>query len=411
MYKKANGLWKSDFKLYGVRYQHTWTDITNEVEALRLEEELKERIKLAKSTLGDISTVGLDWLLGATTDSMFEEQQSMSLSELKEYMTEKVWCRFSDSVNPPNRMDKIIEFFGDVDIRTINTKALEQFKTHLLSLGRAEKTVNHYLSTLNTALTKVEESGRIILTDRPKMSALKMEEHNVKRNIVYSHADEEELLTHLKKEYDSTKSQADLEYYYFIKLMFKLGFRPSEFYKLTIGDLDFNNKTVTISKGNNRGQTKNGVIRTLPIEGETIEIFKKFARLAIVSRFGNPEEGLSEGTPQETKELAKESSDIDTSKLPSILRKLPISGLSKTMCEKRWQKVRIKMGWFGSEEYKDYVQYGIRHTVATRLASELNFGAHQIMRFMGHRNIATSLQYVHLNVEDLREATKIGNSR
>lgn len=62
------------------------------------------------------------------------------------------------------------------------------------------------------------------------------------------------------------------------------------------------------------------------------------------------------------------------------------------------------MGWFGAKSYEEYTQYAIRHTVATRLAGEKKFNAHRLMSFMGHKSISTSLQYVHLNVDDLRDA-------
>lgn len=44
MFKKANGFWKSDFRLNGKRYQHTW-EVKDKNEALKLEKDLKEKIK------------------------------------------------------------------------------------------------------------------------------------------------------------------------------------------------------------------------------------------------------------------------------------------------------------------------------------------------------------------------------
>lgn len=172
MYKKTNGTWKSDFRMFGERYQRSW-NTKNEKEALKLEEQLKERIKLAHSMYGSSSAVGLDWLLGFNSEALVERENTMTLSELRDYMYEKVWNRFSDSKNPMNRMDKIIEFFGDIDIRTIDTAKVESLKTHLLTLGRAEKTVNHYLSTLNTALNRVSSTGRIKLPSTPNISLLR----------------------------------------------------------------------------------------------------------------------------------------------------------------------------------------------------------------------------------------------
>lgn len=410
MYKKRDGTWKSDFRMFGERYQHSW-DTTIESKAMKLEEDFKARIRQAKDTYQDVSKVSLDWLLGFSETAIQERENTMTLSELRDYMYEKVWCRFADSVNPVNRMNKIIEFFGDVDVKTITADRIAEFKAHLISLGRAEKTVNHYLSTLNTSINLIVSTGTINIA-KPDIGSLRMEEAPVKRDITYSYGDEKMILKYLWEEYEVSKLQTDLEYYHFILLMFKLGYRPSEFFALTIGDIDLKNKLVTISKGSNKGKTKNGLVRSLPLEGTSLNSFKELIRLAIVSRYQNPDiEGSDEMLKEILKELEGTEGDFDVAYLPSYLRKLPITRLSKYQCLDRWKKIKLKMGWFGAEEYKDYVQYAIRHTVATRLASELSFSAHQLMKFMGHKNMTTSLQYIHFNVTDLRDATKLGEGR
>lgn len=47
MYKKTNGTWKSDFRMFGERYQHSW-NTKNKAEATKLENELKDKIKNIK---------------------------------------------------------------------------------------------------------------------------------------------------------------------------------------------------------------------------------------------------------------------------------------------------------------------------------------------------------------------------
>ena len=51
--------------------------------------------------------------------------------------------------------------------------------------------------------------------------------------------------------------------------------------------------------------------------------------------------------------------------------------------------------------------YVLRHTVASRLVSLKGFNAHKLMRFMGHKDIKSSLHYVHLNVEDIRDGVGV----
>jgi len=70
--------------------------------------------------------------------------------------------------------------------------------------------------------------------------------------------------------------------------------------------------------------------------------------------------------------------------------------------------MKVMLGWIDPKLYAEYVPYTLRHTVASRLAGSRKFGAHQIMKFMGHKSIKTSLKYVHLNVEDLRDGADVG---
>ena len=48
--------------------------------------------------------------------------------------------------------------------------------------------------------------------------------------------------------------------------------------------------------------------------------------------------------------------------------------------------------------------YVLRHTVASRLVSLKGFN----MAFMGHTDIKSSLHYVHLNVDDIRDGVGVG---
>ena len=46
--------------------------------------------------------------------------------------------------------------------------------------------------------------------------------------------------------------------------------------------------------------------------------------------------------------------------------------------------------------------------MASRLVSLKGFNAHKLMAFMGHRDIKSSLHYVHLNVDDIRDGVGVG---
>ncbi|MDL0105268.1 hypothetical protein [Campylobacter vicugnae] len=57
---------------------------------------------------------------------------------------------------------------------------------------------------------------------------------------------------------------------------------------------------------------------------------------------------------------------------------------------------------------KEYNQYALRHTVASRLVSLKKFSAYRLMQYLGHKNVQSSLKYVHLNIDDIRDGIGVG---
>ena len=71
-----------------------------------------------------------------------------------------------------------------------------------------------------------------------------------------------------------------------------------------------------------------------------------------------------------------------------------------------WWAVRNHLGYKGENNTRGL--HVLRHTVASRLVSLKGFNAHKLMAFMGHTDIKSSLHYVHLNVDDIRDGTGVG---
>ena len=71
-----------------------------------------------------------------------------------------------------------------------------------------------------------------------------------------------------------------------------------------------------------------------------------------------------------------------------------------------WGSVKEFLGYKGDDSAHGL--YVLRHTVASRLVSLKGFNAHKLMAFMGHTDIKSSLHYVHLNVDDIRDGVGVG---
>jgi len=56
-----------------------------------------------------------------------------------------------------------------------------------------------------------------------------------------------------------------------------------------------------------------------------------------------------------------------------------------------WVKMQTKLG----AAYADVVIHTLRHTCATRLATDPTATTARLMRWMGHRNVATTMRYIH----------------
>ncbi|RXI30410.1 site-specific integrase [Arcobacter ellisii] len=184
-----------------------------------------------------------------------------------------------------------------------------------------------------------------------------------------------------------TRNPTDWEMIQFFIINSGLGLRPAEYYNLQIGDFDLEQNTLTISRGT-YASTKNNLIRTLPLNGVVLEAVKLQLEFALTK--------LYELKLNKPFVLKDEINNINYSKLT-------FTSLTKDMIEYRWNKMKRYLGWTDKERYKEYIPYGLRHTVASKLASISKWNSYKIMTFMGHKNLSTSLNYIHLGIEDIRD--------
>jgi integrase len=373
MYRKSNGNWKSDFRLNHIRYQKTWETTSLEL-ALKLEEEWKNHIKKP-----DVFPL-------PSTASI-----NLTFSDATEYVEETKWRYNRDQRNPKDRWLRIVKYFGAKRrIGTLTIDDLDRYKRHLVNKKYANKTINHYISTLKSTIEYLEVKQKVILDNKLSFEGLLMRVTS-KRKICFTREEESKMYNALVSVYKKTKNQTDWEMIQFFVINSGLGLRPAEYYNLQLGDFDLEQKTVTISRGS-YNSTKNDLIRTLPLDGIVLKAVEHQLEYAITN-LHNENENIT----------------LKTSIKSNQFRSLNFTSLTKDKVRRRWRNMKKYLGWTDKERYKEYIPYGLRHTVASRLASLSKWNGYKIMTFMGHKSFHTSLNYVHLGVDDIRDGSLISN--
>ncbi|MCD8212920.1 MAG: tyrosine-type recombinase/integrase [Campylobacter sp.] len=418
----------SDFILRGRRYQKTWRN-------LKKSEAQVAEAKWRREILNDLEVIPTPREMRYATDRSLKGQltrrakvkpeYTMTLSEVTEWMFDRVWQFNQDSKTPPSRMNTIIRAMGNVNITDFDDDMLAEFRDRVLNKGidgkrYSAKSYNHFISTLKVCMDTLEKHRRLRLPNKPTFAGTYIKV--VAKRIVRFSDDELDRMRQYFQDLANKKlniRHTEMLEYFIINS--NLGLRPAEYYALEVGDIDFVNKSITISRAIKNhshsmkiGSTKNGVSRTLPIDGLTLETFK-----GIVERI----KILNQTDPADALRLYLETLEGNLKELyhaialgnfkgyyGTPLERCPITTLHQKYCEELWNAMLIELGFDKKANSKHYTMYGLRHTVASRLAALKGYGTHKLMLFMGHLNALTSEKYVHLNVDDLRDGCNIGIS-
>ncbi|PPB63560.1 tyrosine-type recombinase/integrase [Campylobacter hyointestinalis] len=417
MFKLKDGRFKSDFHINGKRYQRTWNTTDIDV-AKKCEKDLKVSLQAALLTPAQLGFNGLDWLLETP-----KENKPFLLSEAKDYMIERVWQFLEDNKNPPSRINTLIKIMGDIDISLITDEVLLNLKRRMLILGingkrYKEKTFNHIMGTLKSTLDMLESTGAYEFANKPNFKKLFASIRETKR-VCFTDEEIDSIARYFKGVFEKTQTLADKEMYEYFVINSNLGLRPSEYYELRVGDIDFDNATITISRAVKThsttmkvGVTKNASSRTLPLGGITLEFLRNICDRIKIALSLEKSEAMQlyldepEGSLKEVYYWVARGKYKGLDK--SNYQNCKLNNLNHMMCEARWKQMSKALGFDKRSNAKEYTQYAVRHTVASRLVSLKKFSAHRLMQYLGHKNIQTSLKYVHLNTEDIRDGIGVG---
>ena len=173
-------------------------------------------------------------------------------------------------------------------------------------------------------------------------------------------------------------------------MLSNLGLRPSEYFALELGDINFEHDTLSISKAVKTHKTKkpiigtpkNGHSRTLPCGENVMEVFRAIKqRLEIAKSVSKVEarrlfiETKDDDVLRMTYYWVSQGAYDNCKDLP--LDKCPITHLNHDTANRMWWAVRNHLGYAGSNN--THGLYVLRHTVASRLVSLKGFNAHKLM--------------------------------
>ena len=239
------------------RLRHIETFYGGKKEAVLRENELKLQlknntyIKKNKLTMKDLLE---EWL-----------ESKRNEIEIKTYNSYELWST------------KIIDSIGNVKVKEINVKILEEFYNELkITTSLSQKSIRDIYTTISMALNKAVKWGYIsnnpnLLIDKPKVKKQEIQ--------CYSPEEVEQLLTFLKNE--------PLKYQAIITLAIDSGCRRGEITGLTWNDIDFEKSLIYINKTtqytpnygiyekSTKSETSN---RSIYIANSTKEILKKYQK-------------------------------------------------------------------------------------------------------------------------------------
>jgi integrase len=254
-------------------------------------------------------------------------------------VSEGTFKSYLTSVKPIKR------FFKTFKLTEIRPRDVVAFKKHRLATGIKPASVNREVSCLSKAYNLAMKEWEWV-RDNPCSKVSREKENN--QRIRWLYTDEEERL--ISACHDDIKD--------IVIFAIETGMRLGELLALRWTDVSIVRETATVMK------SKNHQPRTIPLEKRPVEVLKRIASSKkVVVGFVFPS---STGTKLDGNNLRKEFS-----------KALKAAGI------------------------EDFRFHDLRHTYGTRLA-QAGVELFTISRLMGHKDVKTTMRYLHHSTETLR---------
>jgi integrase len=276
---------------------------------------------------------------------------------------------YKDQRNPPYRIGLIREKFGDRIAASIRPYEISDW---LDSLDRAPATINRYKVTFSSLFRYGKQRDKVGVNPAREVSQQKLRNGVVR----YLRPEEEKRLrVVLNSAVNECGPQNDrrrkrlLHRIYELDIALGTGMRKGEQYGLRWSDVDFSRGVITLS------DTKNGSSRTVPM---IEDVYRAFQAL----------KGL---------ELERKDRALDQP------NNAPDDVVFAIGDNKKWWEAALK-----EAKIKNFRWHDLRHTFCSRLA-QAGVSLKVIQEAAGHKTIAMSARYAHMDHTTLHNAMSVLN--
>ena len=278
---------------------------------------------------------------------------------------------YKDQRNPPYRIGLIKKYFGHRPAASVRPFEISDW---LDTLGRAPATVNRYKVTFSSIYRYGKQRDKIQVNPAREVSQLKLNNGVVR----YLKPEEERRLRAvLQGAVDECGPQNEqrkkrlLHRIYELDIALGTGMRKGEQYGLCWRDIDFTRRVITLR------DTKNGSSRTVPMIEDVYKAFKQLKKLSLERK------DRAVDRPNESPE------DV-------------VFGIGDN---KKWWEAALK-----DAKIKEFRWHDLRHTFCSRLA-QAGVSLKVIQEAAGHKTIAMSARYAHMDHTTLQNAMAVLNRK
>ena len=287
----------------------------------------------------DLVAGRLPSLVGRST----KNQKPRTLQHLLDYTYKHHWSgQRSEDKTLINATKCVESIGGSIEIGDIDKFLIDEMVADFKKIGNKPSTINRKLAALSRMLRTAYELE--IISKTPKISYLKEPTERIRW---YTEEEKDNILQAFR--------ELDMEDYAFIiRVLLDTGMRVGELLGLTWDDID--GSTIILNK------TKNMTSRSIPMTPKVQQIMAYFSDIPIG----------------------------------------PFQWTTYDMLNKRWKKVKKKLGWENDSEACLHV---CRHTFITNLV-QADTNLFLVQKLAGHKTLDMTKRYTHFAPVDLEKAIK-----
>lgn len=297
----------------------------------------------------------------------------------------------SYSVSVKISLDYLIEFFGKH--KSLQDLACREYENFIVYLSeKVKRGYRVYVRNINAALNKAIEWEYLEINYLQRVKLAK------KQAINPTFINSEQLV--IICNFINSQVIKDIAV-----VGFNTGMRLNELMNLTIRDVDYTKRIITV--GSEDFTTKGRNQRHIPISDEAFEVLKRRRKIIEEAALASKVRKVENNNIFVLRRLKEENElSVSISKALLFTKENGISYCSSYV-SKCFKKACLK----ASKDEKNKIDkaihfHSLRHSFASKLVQE-DVPLYTVKELLGHSTIATTEIYSHLNIDALRQAVKV----